>query len=101
MRAIENKRIRGMIMRLLHRVYPTPLKVDAISKALLGASDIINPDIAAYLDYLEGKEYIDVYLSDTDERLPQAAYPPEMLVKLTWRGIDLLEGTTDDPGVDV
>ncbi len=99
LRVIDNKRIRGIIMRRLLSVYPTPLKVQAISTALLASGDITTPDISAYLAYLEGKEYINVYKSEQDERLPSATFPPEMLVVLEWRGVDVLEGTTDDPGI--
>ena len=98
-RAIENKRIRGIIMRRLATVFPPPLKVQVGSSALLASGDITSPDIGAYLAYLEGKEYIKVYMSEHDERLPVVTYPPEMLVVLVWRGVDLLEGTTEDPGV--
>ncbi len=101
MQIIENRRVRGCILRWLLKEYPRALKVGAITKALLGSRDINSPDIAVYLDYLEGKEYIAVFKNEKEERSPLDAYTEEMLVKLEWRGMDLLEGAMDDPGVDI
>ncbi len=101
MQTIEKRRIRGCILRWLLKEYPRPLKVGAVSKALFGSHDISSPDIGSYLDYLEGKEYIAVFKNEREERSPLDAYTEEMLVKLEWRGMDILEGAMDDPGVDI
>ena len=59
---------------------------------------IISPDISKYLDYLNGAGYIEF----TQDRVTAyTAYSKDAVVKLTKKGIDIAEGTIEDPGVDV
>ena len=59
---------------------------------------IISPDISKYLDYLNGAGYIEF---TQDKVTAYTAYSKDAVVKLTKKGIDLVEGTIEDPGVDV
>ncbi|CAH8249595.1 hypothetical protein WJ0W_007017 [Paenibacillus melissococcoides] len=60
---------------------------------------IISPDISKHLDYLFKKGYIEY----SNERVNSYnAYANDAVIRLTVKGIDLLEGSTpDDPGVAI
>lgn len=93
---IRNKQTRGYILKLLELTHPTPTPSSAISAALLQEGLAVNPDITAHIDYLKGKGYIEV-------KEPTSKIVPISIValKLTPKGIDLLEDTIDDPGVEI
>ena len=79
----RNKAIRGYIMRSLVKGYQNTLLVRQISK---------------HLDYLRDGGYI----TFTDKSVnAYNAYRKDAVIKLTKEGVDLVEGTTDDPGVDI
>ena len=98
MQVIQNKRVRGHILTLLELTHPTPTPCDTVASALLSSGLITNPDIAKQVDYLADKGYVKVYLGDEVLSLVQDP-PREALVRLTAKGIDLMEGTLDDEGV--
>lgn len=94
----QNKAIRGYIIRCLVKGYNNSALTRQISNAMMAASLIISPDISKYLDYLLGAGYIEF----TSEKVTAyTAYAKDAVVRLTKLGVDLAEGTVEDPGVDV
>lgn len=59
---------------------------------------IISPDISKYLDYLHEAGYIEF---TPDKITAYNAYAKDAVVKLTRKGVDLVEQTIDDDGVYV
>ena len=94
----RNKAIRGYIMRSLVKGYQNTLLVRQITNSLIADGMIVSPDISKHLDYLRDGGYI----TFTDKSVNASnAYRKDAVIKLTKEGVDLVEGTTDDPGVDV
>lgn len=94
----RNKAIRGYIMRSLVKGYQNTLLVRQITNSLIADGMIVSPDISKHLDYLRDGGYI----TFTDKSVnAYNAYRKDAVIKLTKEGGDLVEGTTDDPGVDV
>ena len=88
----QNKAIRGYIVRALAKGNQNSLLVRQITNALTV------PDISKQLSYLEDGGYIEF----TDKRATAYnAYRRDAVIQLTKAGVDLVEGTRDDPGVDV
>ena len=96
-----NKRIRGKILMLLYSVAPGPVEVRTITNSLLDAGSISVPDLARQVDYLAGKGYVTVIDEEDAEKLLRGQVPVDAFLKLTPTGIDLVEGTIEDLGVDV
>lgn len=96
--AAENKSNRGYILRCLAKGNKYQMLVRQIVNTMTAAGLIISPDISKQLTYLEEKGYI----AFTDRKVTSySAYENDAMVKLTAKGIDLVEGTIDDDGVDV
>lgn len=96
LKAIEARQVRGFILKLLEITDPQPTPSSAISTALIQNGLIVNPDISRYISYLDDRGYIEVKdIALKSLRIGGVA------LKLTSRGTDLLEGTFDDPGVDI
>ena len=94
----RNKAVRGYIIRCLVKGFNNTALTRQISNSLMASGLIISPDISKYLDYLNGAGYIEF----TQDRVTAyTAYSKDAVVKLTKKGIDLVEGTIEDPGVDV
>ena len=94
----RNKAIRGYIMRSLVKGYQNTLLVRQITNSLIADGMIVSPDISKHLDYLRDGGYI----TFTDKSVnAYNAYRKDAVIKLTKEGGALVEGTTDDPGVDV
>ena len=94
----KNKAIRGYIIRALAKGAKNSLLVRHITNALLADNLITVPDISKQLSYLADGGYIEF----TDKRVTAyTAYRKDAVIQLTKRGVDLLESTIDDPGVDV
>lgn len=94
----KNKAIRGYILRCLVKGYNNALLVRQITNALVNDGLIITPDIAKHLDYLEDGGYVEF----TNKRAnAYTAYKQDAIVKLTKTGVDLVEGTIEDAGVDI
>lgn len=92
---MKNKRLRGQVLRTLTLFYPSKVDVSGIRSALLTRGMVISADISKVLHYLKDKEYIktsECKISDFED---------SDLVELTAKGIDLIEGTIEDPGVDI
>lgn len=95
---VQNKTIRGYIIRYLLRGNQYALLVRQITNALVADGLIVSPDVSKHLSYLAEAGYI----AFTD-RAANAynAYRRDAVIKLTRKGIDLAEYTIEDPGVDV
>ena len=94
----KNKSVRGYIIRYLGSGPHNSLLTRQIANAMVGADLILSPDISKYLEYLLDGGYI-VFTDRTVNAY--TAYRKDAVIKLTKRGVDLLEGTIDDPGIDV
>ena len=94
----QNKAIRGYIVRALAKGNQNSLLVRQVTNALLADNLITVPDISKQLSYLEDGGYIEF----TDRRATAYnAYRRDAVIQLTKAGVDLVEGTREDPGVDV
>lgn len=94
----QNKAIRGYIIRCLVKGYNNSALTRQISNSMMAAGIILSPDISKYLDYLQGAGYIEF----TEKKVTAySAYANDAVIKLTKAGVDLVEGTIDDAGVDV
>ncbi|WP_018750696.1 hypothetical protein [Paenibacillus sanguinis] len=95
--AQHNKAVRGYILRSLVKGYNNSLLCRQLVNVMVNDGVIVSPDISKHLDYLIGKEYIEF----TDARINSyTAYANDAVIRLTVKGIDLLEGSTpNDPGV--
>lgn len=87
---MRNKHIRGHILYLLMLSHPTPTTGKVLETGMLSSLLVVNPDISAYLDYLIDRGYV--------EKTKKPEYSLTYY-KLTSKGIDLMEGTIQDPGV--
>jgi len=94
----QNKAIRGYIIRSLVKGFQNSLLIRQITNALVADGMIVSPDICKHLDYLREGEYI-VFTDKTVTAYN--AYRKDAVIKLTKKGVDLVEGTIDDHGVDV
>ena len=93
-----NKAIRGYILRALVKGFNNSLLVRQISNALQQDQLIISPDIGKHIDYLEDAGYIEFINKRVNA---YTAYKNDAVIKLTKSGVDLVEGTIDDNGVDI
>lgn len=94
----RNKAIRGYIIRSLAKGNQNTLLVRQITNALLADGLIVSPDISKHIDYLKEAGYI----TFPDKSVTSyTIYRRDGAIKLTKAGVDLVEGTTSDPGVDV
>lgn len=94
----KNKAIRGYIIRALAKGNQNTLLVRQITNALVADGLIFSPDISKHLEYLEEAGYI-VFTARTANAYN--AYRRDAVIKLSRKGVDLLESTIEDPGVDV
>ena len=87
----KNKAIRGYIVRAL-------AKGSQITNALVADGLIYSPDISKPIEYLQEAGYV----TFTDRSVnAYNAYRKDSIIKLTRKGVDLVEGTINDPGIDV
>lgn len=94
----QNKAIRGYIVRALAKGASNTMLVRQITNALLADNLITVPDISKQLSYLEDGGYIE-FIDRTVNSYN--VYRKDGAVQLTKKGVDLVENTIDDPGVDV
>lgn len=92
---MKNKRLRGQVLRTLTLFYPSKVDVSGVKSALLTRGMIISADISKVLHYLQDKGYIKTSESKITE------FEDSDLVELTAKGVDLIEGTIADAGVDI
>ena len=94
----QNKSNRGFIMRSLARGFNSSASVRSLSNAMMSDGRIYTPDISKLLDYLVSAGYVRF----TDKKINSyTAYRNDAVVQLTKEGIDLVEATIEDPGVDI
>ncbi len=94
----QNKAIRGYIIRSLVKGHQNSLLLRQITNALVADGMIVSPDISKHLDYLTEAGYV----CFTDKTVnAYNAYRKDAVIKLTRDGVDLVEGTIEDPGVDI
>lgn len=94
----KNKAIRGYIIRSLAKGNQNALLVKQITNTLVADGLLFSPDISKHLDYLVEAGYV----AFTDRSAnAYNAYRRDAIVKLTKKGVDLVEGTVEDAGVDV
>ncbi len=94
----KNKAIRGYIIRSLVKGHQNSLLIRQITNALVADGMLLSPDISKHLDYLVEAGYV----AFTDKTVnAYNAYRKDAVIKLTREGVDLVEGTIEDPGVDV
>lgn len=94
---MNNKKIRGWMIRILERAYPVGLEADTLFKQLheLGY-EITRKEFEANISYLIDREFVEIQKFGElgfEEVLHNQFY------KLTPAGIDLAEGTLQSKGV--
>lgn len=94
----RKKTTRGVLIKLLYDNQSAALTAQTMEYALMQDNPYISSEISAQLYYLCEKGYITLW--DGDEAMPLIKNPPRSaLVRLTARGMDLMEGTIEDGGV--
>lgn len=94
----KNKAIRGYIMRALARGHNGALLARQISNSLMADNLVVSPDISKYLKYLEDGGYIEYPDRSVNS---YTVYRKDGVVQLTKKGVDLIEDTIRDGGIDV
>ena len=94
----KNKAIRGYIIRALAKGNQNTLLVRQVTNALVADGLIYPPDMSTQVDYLAEAPSIEY---TTRSPTPYHAYRKDAIIKLTKKGVDLLENTIEDPGVNV
>lgn len=94
----RNKAIRGHIIRALAMGYNGSLYARQLVSTLTRGNYITTPDIGVYLKYLQDGGYIEFNPQNTS---PFNACDDGATVSLTKKGVDLVEYTIQDGGVDV
>ena len=104
----KNKAIRGYIVRALAKGSQNALLVRQITNALVADGLIYSPDISKPIEYLQETELvINTTTADAlgitipEDLAAYNAYRKDSIIKLTRKGVDLVEGTINDPGIDV
>lgn len=97
LQTVKNKKTRGYILRILKLSYPQAVGTNILDVCLIDAGlGTTSGKLIGHLKYLEDKGYVRV----KDVELSKVAKSMH-LVELTSAGIDILEGTIVDPGVNV
>lgn len=98
-RAARMARLRGAILFLLAEAAPEPVNADVLRGVLERDSMQVTPrELAQALDYLRGRGYVD-YQEVKARDYPDL--PRQVAVRLTAAGRDVVDATTDDPGIDL
>ena len=99
LRAARAARLRGAILLMLAEAAPERVNAEVLRGVLERQEMRVTArELARTLDYLRGRGYVDYQVVEARD------YPdlPRMVgVAITAAGIDLVEGTTTDPGVDL
>lgn len=95
---MENKNIRGWIVRILQRAYPAGLEERSLQKQLVALGyPVTKRDLCVNLAYLAEDGFV-------EERKFGNEFRDDLLnktYKLTTRGMDLAEGSVTDEGVEI
>lgn len=95
---MENKNIRGWIVRILQRAYPAGLEERSLQKQLVALGyPVTKRDLGANLAYLAEDGYVEErkFGNELRDDLLNKTY------KLTTKGVDLAEGSITDDGVEI
>ena len=90
-KTVKNRIQRGQVIRELINSYPEPKTIRQLENAL-SSSGVIIADISRLLAYLADKGYIGI---------DGEGYDFNNIIALKAKGVDLMEGTVEDDGVDV
>ncbi len=97
--AARGRRLRGAILALLAEESPQPLNADVLLGVLERLHyDVTARELAAALAYLRSRGYVE-FEELRSRRLP--GLPRIVRVRITAPGADVVEATTDDPGIDL
>lgn len=92
---VQKVKIRGHILRILELSYPTATFESAVAAGLIERGLVSSPDISEYTQYLTDKKLVRVLHSTARFGIR------ERLLTLTPEGVDMLDGLTQSPGVEV
>lgn len=99
LRAARMSRLRGAILLLLAEAAPEQVNAEVLAGVLERQQMPVSArQLAKTLDYLRGRGYVDYQVVEARD------YPdlPRLVsVRITAAGMDVVEGTTDDVGVDL
>lgn len=94
----RRKCARGTLLGMLYENQTAALLQRSLEYAMMQDDPHISTEIGSHIYYLADKGYVQVYMGG--EPLTLDKNPPrEALVRLTAKGIDLMEGTIEDDGV--
>ena len=97
--AAQARRLRGAVLSLLGEEAPQRLNADVLLGVLERLHyDVTAKELAAALAYLRSRGYVE-FEELRSRELP--ALPRIIRVGLTAHGADVVDGTTEDPGVDL
>lgn len=96
---MDNKRIRGWVVRILQRAYPAGIEDANIYKQLheLGY-EVTKKDFEANIAYLKEDGFLE------EKKFGESGFNAVLInriLKLTTKGIDIVEGTVKDEGVSL
>lgn len=94
---MDNKKIRGWMIRILQRAYPIGLEADVLFKQLheLGY-EITRKEFEANISYLIDDHFVEL------QKFGEVSFAETLnnkFYRLTTLGVDLIEGTISDKGV--
>lgn len=91
----RRKITRGNILEILHFSQAAPMLVQTIELSLLEVNPHIGSDIVPCINFLADRGYIAVIQPD----VPSVNPVRDVLVRITDKGQDVVEGTTRDPSI--
>ena len=91
----KNKMLRGQFLRTIALFYPSPISIKQLKISLVSKGMTVDADVSKIASYLTDKEYIRVIQGCIQ------GFEDDDMVELTAKGVDLIEGTITDPGVDM
>ena len=97
--ASRARRLRGATLALLSDESPQRLNADVLLGVLERLHyDVTSRELAAALEYLRSRSYVE-FEELRSRELP--ALPRMVRVGITAKGADVVDGTADDPGLDL
>ena len=93
---IKNKLYRGRVLRTMDTYYPNDIELREIKSTLQVGGLAASGDVIRIVDYLIDKGYVKLM-----DKSATGIFEDGDLLKLTAMGVDLLEGTIVDEGVNV
>jgi|GEM_PF-172197 len=97
-KAIINSRIRGFILRTIEYGHPHRVGDDVINDCLAQSGVFLSSaQLESFLDYLKDRGYVEIEKAGPEEMAFSGSR--RFLIKLTAKGVDLLEGIIEDAGI--